>query len=133
MGLKGSRCIQHGKSRRSWPEVLSRLRCSLRTFGCPRHLMKACRERTSGNQLFNFLLAFNSYFFASITFGDGFFQFQDNKVSLKQAPGHNHENTIFHPGQCPFKCALRELLLMHARVSSKIAHYFKLFLSCQTV
>ena len=44
---------------------------------------------------------FSSYFFASITFGDGFFQFQDNKVRLKQAPGHNHENTIFQPGQCP--------------------------------
>ena len=41
--------------------------------------------------------------FASITFGDGFFQFEDNKVSLKQAPGHNHENTIFQPGQSPFK------------------------------
>ena len=38
--------------------------------------------------------------FASITFGDGFFQFQDNKVSVKQATGHNHENTIFHPGPC---------------------------------
>ena len=38
---------------------------------------------------------FSSYFFASITFGDGFFQFQDNTVSLKQAPCHNHENTIF--------------------------------------
>ena len=40
---------------------------------------------------------FGSYFFASITFGDGFFQFQDNKVSLKQAPGHHHGNTIFQP------------------------------------
>ena len=48
-----------------------------------------------------FFLLFSSYFFASITFGDGFFQFQDNKVSLKQAPGHNHENTIFQPEQCP--------------------------------
>ena len=38
---------------------------------------------------------FSSYFFASIAFGDGFFQFHDNKLSLKQAPGHNHENTIF--------------------------------------
>ena len=45
----------------------------------------------------------SSYFFAFITFGDGFFQFQDiNKVSLKQVPGHNHENTIFKPGECPF-------------------------------
>ena len=42
---------------------------------------------------------FSSYFFASITLGDGFFQFQDNKVRLKQAPGHNHDNTIFQPGQ----------------------------------
>ena len=48
---------------------------------------------------------FSSYFFASITFGDGFFQFQDNKVSLKQAPGHNHENTIFHLGECLFEFA----------------------------
>ena len=32
-------------------------------------------------------------FFTSITFGNGFFQFQDNKVSLKQAACHNHENT----------------------------------------
>ena len=41
-------------------------------------------------------------FLASITFGDGFFQFKDNNnVSLKQAPGHNDENTIFHPGQGP--------------------------------
>ena len=46
---------------------------------------------------------FSSYFFAFITFGDGFFQFQDNKVSLKQAPGHNHENTIFQLGHCSFK------------------------------
>ena len=35
-------------------------------------------------------------------FGDGFIQFQDNKVSLKQVPGHNHENMIFQLGQCPF-------------------------------
>ena len=33
-------------------------------------------------------------------FGDGFFQFQDNKVSFKQAPGHN--NTISQPGRCFF-------------------------------
>ena len=32
-----------------------------------------------------------------------FFLFQDNKVSLKKAFRHNHENTIFHPLQCPFK------------------------------
>ena len=25
-----------------------------------------------------------------------------NKVSLKQAPDHNHENTQFWPEQCPF-------------------------------
>ena len=31
----------------------------------------------------------------STTFGDGFFQFQDNKVSLKQDPGHNHETRYF--------------------------------------
>ena len=34
---------------------------------------------------------FSWCFFASITFGDG----QDNKVSLKQASGHNNENRIF--------------------------------------
>ena len=38
---------------------------------------------------------FISYFFAFITFGD--FEM------IKQAPGHNHENTIIQPGQCPFK------------------------------
>ena len=47
---------------------------------------------------------FSSYFFASTTFSDGFFQFQDNKVSLKHAPGHNHENTIFQSVQCPSTC-----------------------------
>ena len=48
---------------------------------------------------------FRSDFFSYITFGDGFFHFQDNKVhvSLKQAPGQNHEKTIFQPRQCPFK------------------------------
>ena len=48
----------------------------------------------------NFLM-FTQYFVGpmleSFTFGDGFFQFQDNKVSLNQALGHNHENTIFQP------------------------------------
>ena len=44
----------------------------------------------------------SSYLFHSITFGDGFFQFQDNEVSLKQAPGHNHENTIYQLRQRPF-------------------------------
>ena len=48
----------------------------------------------------------SSYFVSFITFGDGFFQFQDNKVSLKQVPGHNHENTMFQPRKCPFKFAL---------------------------
>ena len=42
------------------------------------------------------------FFFASATFGDGCIQFQDNKVSFKQAPGHDHENTIFQLEQCPF-------------------------------
>ena len=51
---------------------------------------------------------FSSYFFVSIPFGDGFFQFQDNKVSLKQAPGHNHKSTIFQPGQCHFKANFLE-------------------------
>ena len=45
---------------------------------------------------------FSSYTVASITFGDGFFQFQDNKVRLRQSPGHSHENTILQSGQCPF-------------------------------
>ena len=43
---------------------------------------------------------FSSYLFACITFANGFFQFQDNKVTLKQA---NHEKTIFQPGQCLLK------------------------------
>ena len=43
----------------------------------------------------------SSYSFASITFGDGFFQFQHNKVSLKQAADDNHENTIFQPASVP--------------------------------
>ena len=30
-----------------------------------------------------------------ITFGDLFFQFQDNKTSLKQALGHNYKNTMY--------------------------------------
>ena len=46
---------------------------------------------------------FSSYFFASITFDDGFFPFQDNKVSLMQARGHNHENMIFQLWQYPFR------------------------------
>ena len=46
------------------------------------------------------LCLFSSYFFASITFGDGFFQFQDNKGSFQQSPGRNRENTIFQPEQC---------------------------------
>ena len=45
---------------------------------------------------------FSSYFLVSITFGDGFFHFQHNEVSLKQAPGHNHENTIFQPRNSAF-------------------------------
>ena len=51
---------------------------------------------------------FNSYFFASITFGDGFFQFQENKVSWKQAPGHNHENMLFQPEECPFEVTVSD-------------------------
>ena len=34
---------------------------------------------------------------------DDFFQFQDNKASLTQAPGHNHENTIFQPDSVALK------------------------------
>ena len=34
-------------------------------------------------------------------FGNCLFLFQDNKVSLKQFPGHNHENAIFELGNCP--------------------------------
>lgn len=37
------------------------------------------------------------------TFRDFVFRFQDNKVSLKLALGHNHENKMFQRGQCPFK------------------------------
>ena len=47
----------------------------------------------------------SKYFFAFITFGDGFFQFEDNKLSLKQAPDHYYENTIFQLGQHPFNCS----------------------------
>ena len=56
IGLEGSRSIQHGKSRRSLLEVLSRLRRSLPASGrsvglrLSRHLTKGCRERTSGTQ-----------------------------------------------------------------------------------
>ena len=56
----------------------------------------------TGSQAF-FSGLFSIYVFAFITFGDGFFQFQDNKVSLRQAPGHGYENTIYQPEQCPFK------------------------------
>ena len=31
------------------------------------------------------------------------FLFQDNKVTLKQIPGHNHENTIYQQGYYPVK------------------------------
>ena len=41
--------------------------------------------------------------FLLLSFADGLFQFHDSKVSLKQAPGHNHENTIFQTGHCPFE------------------------------
>ena len=37
---------------------------------------------------------FSSHYFASINFGDGFFQFQNSKVSLNQGPNHNYRNTI---------------------------------------
>ena len=54
-----------------------------------------------------FLSFFSRYFvflvyivFAFITFGDILFIFQGNKVSLKQAPGHNHETRYFK--HCPF-------------------------------
>ena len=33
----------------------------------------------------------SSYFFAFITFGDLFYLFQDDKVSSKQAPGHEQD------------------------------------------
>ena len=58
---------------------------------------------------------FGSYFFDSITFGDDLFQFQDKKVSLKEAPDHNHENTIFQPGQ------LKYVFFMRAQISKAIA------------
>ena len=32
------------------------------------------------------IFLFNSHFFAFFTFGDGFFRFQDDKISLKKAP-----------------------------------------------
>ena len=45
-------------------------------------------------EILTFLAVILSYFVAFITFGDAVFQFHNNKLSLKQAPGHNHENTI---------------------------------------
>ena len=48
------------------------------------------------------ILSFSSCFFAFIAFGNFFFQFQDKKASLKQAPGHDHKNTMFQLGQRPF-------------------------------
>ena len=42
-------------------------------------------------------------FVAFTTLGVFVFQFQDNEASLKKAPGHDHENTIFRPRQRPFK------------------------------
>ena len=63
------------------------------------------RDRRSRNQNFRsggtlrFLVdtLFRSliFFFTVITFGDIFFLFQDDKVSLRQVPGDNHENTVF--------------------------------------
>ena len=51
---------------------------------------------TGGQEInISILVEFSSYFFAFITFDHFFFLFQDNKANLKQAPGHNHENTIF--------------------------------------
>ena len=73
IGLEGSRSIQHGKSRPSLPEVLSRLRRSLpasgrsAAFGRPRHLTKACRERTSGTQgIFGWLLLYKKKAFVML-------------------------------------------------------------------
>ena len=68
---------------------------------------------TGGQEISVFILVelygFWSLFclFSSYFFSDGFFQFQDNKVSLKQAPGHNHENTIFQPAECLFNSLSR--------------------------
>ena len=58
---------------------------------------------------------FSSYFFAFITFGDVFFMSQDNKASEKQAPGHNHENTIFQPRKCPFYLNAISLFILDLR------------------
>ena len=41
--------------------------------------------------------------------------FQDNKASEKQAPGHNHENTIFQPRKCPFYLNAISLFILDLR------------------
>ena len=70
-------------------------------------------DRRSRNQTclwnFNFyspalFCLFSSYFFvSSFTFCDGFFHFQDTRVSLKQAPGHNHETRYFSRYSVPLR------------------------------
>ena len=46
---------------------------------------------TGSQEINHYFSLFSLFFFASITLSDGFFQFQDNKVNITQAPGHNHE------------------------------------------
>ena len=38
-----------------------------------------------------------------VDFGEFLFIFQEKLASLKQAPGHNHENTMYQPGECALK------------------------------
>ena len=47
------------------------------------------------------------------------FVFQYSKVSLKQAPGHNHKNTIFHLGHWPVNGVLYTLCILKQRVDRK--------------
>ena len=68
---------------------------------------------------------FSWYFFASISFGDGCFQFQDNKVSLKQAPGKTRyfsQNSSVSPPLtatsdfkcCPYRCSVLLVCVSHS-------------------
>ena len=56
---------------------------------------------------------FSSYFFASLTFGVGFFQFQDNKVSLKQVLAIIMKTRYFSQDSAPFSKLLICLLKSH--------------------
>ena len=65
------------------------MKFDLWTGGQKSNLPFVCKFYYFSRYFFGFL--FSSYFFAPITFGDGFFQFKDNRVlSLNHVPCHNH-------------------------------------------